>query len=138
MRQFVDQRVLAAVLNLGHLFFSALLNVLYGQRLKDPFTMYKVFRRDCLFGLRFQCNRFDFDYELVIKLLRKGYIPLEIPVSYQSRTFSEGKKVSLFRDPMTWFAALARFRLQRLNLVQNSRETNLADLETDLCEAKID
>jgi glycosyltransferase involved in cell wall biosynthesis len=127
MRHFVDQPVMAGLLNFGHIFFTTLLNVLYGQRLKDPFTMYKVFRRDCLFGLKFQCNRFDFDYELVIKLVRKGYKPVEIPVSYQSRSFNEGKKVSLFRDPITWFRALAKFRLQRLNLSQNAREANLAD-----------
>jgi hypothetical protein len=35
--------------------------------------MFKVFRRECLYGLEFECNRFDFDYEIVIKLLRKGY-----------------------------------------------------------------
>jgi len=125
MRHFVDQPVMGGMLNFGHVFFSTLLNVLYRQRLNDPFTMYKVFRRDCLFGLKFQCNRFDFDFELVIKLLRKGYSPVEIPVSYRSRSFNEGKKVSLFRDPVSWFKALARFRIQRLNLVKNVHETNL-------------
>ena len=50
--------------------------------------MYKVFRRDCLHRLAFECNRFDFDFELVIKLLRKGYVPLEIAVNYNARSFS--------------------------------------------------
>ena len=45
----------------GHLLFAALINVLYRQRLDDPFTMFKVFRRDCLYGLQFECSRFDFD-----------------------------------------------------------------------------
>jgi 2-polyprenyl-3-methyl-5-hydroxy-6-metoxy-1,4-benzoquinol methylase len=138
MRHFVDQPVMAALLNFGHVFFSTLLNVLYRQRLNDPFTMYKVFRRDCLMGLKFECNRFDFDYELVIKLIRKGYTPVEIPVTYQSRSFNEGKKVTVFRDPLTWIVALARFRVQRLNLAQNVREANLADLEAGFDEAKID
>ena len=85
-------------------------NVLYGQRLRDPFTMYKVFWRDCLHGLDLECNRFDFDFELVIKLIRKGYRPLEIPVNYRSRSFQEGKKVSVLRDPLTWLRALLRYR----------------------------
>jgi hypothetical protein len=72
--------------------------------------MYKVFRRDCLYGLKFECNRFDFDFELVIKLLRKGYKPIEIPVNYCSRSFKEGKKVSAFRDPLTWIRALLKYR----------------------------
>jgi len=127
MRHFADQPMMSTFLNLGHILFTTLLNTLYGQHLKDPFTMYKVFRRDNLFGLKFDSNRFDFDYELVIKQLRKGYKPLEIPVSYKSRSFGEGKKVSLFRDPLTWIRALARFRVQPLNLSHNVREANLAE-----------
>ena len=73
--------------------------------------MFKVFRRDCLAGLTFECNRFDFDYELLIKLIRKGYKPIEIPVNYRSRSFKEGKKVSVVRDPLTWLRALLRLRL---------------------------
>ncbi len=132
MRHFADQPVMGALLNFGHIFFCTLLNILYRQRLNDPFTMYKVFRRDCLFGLRFQCNRFDFDYELVIKLLRKGYSLVEIPVNYRSRSFNEGKKVSLFRDPMSWFRALAKFRVQPLNLVQNVHNANRASSNADI------
>jgi len=75
--------------------------------------MYKVFRRDCLAGLTFECNRFDFDWELLIKLIRRGHHPIEIPVSYKSRSFKEGKKISMFRDPVTWLWALAKFRFQR-------------------------
>ena len=78
--------------------------------MKDPFTMFKVFRRDCLHGIAFECERFDFDIELVVKLLRKGYRPLEIPVNYNSRSFSEGKKVHPFRDPLTWIRALLKYR----------------------------
>lgn len=101
----------AGILNIGHVVFMLLLNVLYFQRLRDPFTMYKVFRRDCVTDIAFECDRFDFDFELVIKLLRKGYRPLEIPVSYNARSYAEGKKVALFRDPITWIRALLRYRL---------------------------
>jgi hypothetical protein len=110
IRQFSDSPGLAAFFNLGHVFFLTLFNLLYSQRLTDPFTMFKVFRRECLYGLEFECNRFDFDYEIVIKLLRKGYKPLELPVNYRSRSLSEGKKVTIFRDPLTWIRALIKFR----------------------------
>jgi hypothetical protein len=110
MRQFAGQPLASFALNCGHWFFTTLLNVLFGQRLKDPFTMYKVFRRDCLFGLDFKCNRFDFDYELLVKMIRKGYQPIEVPVNYRSRSFKEGKKVSAFRDPFNWLKALAWLR----------------------------
>jgi hypothetical protein len=110
IRQFSDSPGLAAFFNFGHVLFLTLFNLLYSQRLSDPFTMFKVFRRECLYGLNFECNRFDFDYEIVIKLLRKGYKPLELPVNYTSRSMKEGKKVTVFRDPLTWIHALLKFR----------------------------
>ena len=115
MRKFANQPLLSLGLNAGHWFFKSLVNILFWQRLRDPFTMFKVFRRDCLFGLRFHCNRFDFDYELLIKLVRKGYRPIEIPVNYRSRSFAEGKKVSVWRDPLTWLWALVRLRLSSVD-----------------------
>ena len=114
IRKFTDQKVRAAVLNLAHWTFALMINASLGIWLTDPFTMYKVFRRDCIRGLRLECNRFDFDWELLIKLVRKGYRPVEIPVSYRSRSFSQGKKVSIFRDPLTWMVALAKYRFQPL------------------------
>jgi len=110
IRDFNDAPVLSQVFNAGHVVFLGLLNGLYGQSLADPFSMFKVFRRDCLAGLTFECNRFDFDFEIVIKLLRKGYRPLELPVNYHSRSIAEGKKVTMVRDPLSWLRALVRFR----------------------------
>jgi glycosyltransferase involved in cell wall biosynthesis len=114
IRKFSDQPVQALVLNLAHWGFTFLINAALGIWLRDPFTMYKVFRRSCLTGLTFESNRFDFDWELLIKLVRKGHRPIEIPISYTSRSFKEGKKISMFRDPITWLWALVKFRCQRL------------------------
>lgn len=110
MRQFTNQPVTSLFLNFGHWFFTTLLNIAFLVRLRDPFTMHKLFRRDCIHGLTFECDRFDFDWELVIKLIRRGYVPAEIPVNYRSRSFKEGKKVSVVRDPLTWLRAVLRFR----------------------------
>jgi SAM-dependent methyltransferase/putative flippase GtrA len=113
IRKFTDQRLLGMLLNAGHVFFTTLINVLYRQKLKDPFTMFKVFRRDCLHGLQFECDRFDFDHELVIKLVLKGYRPLEIPVNYRSRSFRQGKKIRPLRDAFTWIIADLKYRFER-------------------------
>ncbi len=114
IRRFTTHPVQAVILNAGHWFFTLCLNLALGLWLKDPFTMYKVFRRDCLDGLTLECDRFDFDWELLIKLVRRGHRPIEIPVSYQSRSFKEGKKVTYFRDPVTWLRALVKYRFCRL------------------------
>ena len=131
MRQFTGQHGLSLFVNFGHWFFTTLVNLLFWQRLRDPFTMFKVFRRDCLFGLEFECNRFDFDFELLIKLLRKGYRPMELPVNYRSRSFQEGKKVRMFLDPMTWLRALIRLRfvaVDPMKVVGQGHEMNQAGL----------
>lgn len=114
IRKFSDQPVQALILNLAHWGFTLLINVALFIWLKDPFTMYKVFRRDCLDGLTFECNRFDFDWELLMKLVRKGHRPIEIPISYKSRSFKEGKKISMFRDPLTWLWAVVKYRFVKL------------------------
>jgi glycosyltransferase involved in cell wall biosynthesis len=109
IRKFA-QHWLADMMNLAHWGLVYAMNRMYGQSMTDPFTMFKVFRADCLSGLEFECNRFDFDVELVCKLLRKGYSPLEVPVNYQARSFEEGKKVRIFRDPLTWVRAMLKYR----------------------------
>lgn len=114
IRKFADQPLQAFVMNLAHWGFTLLINMSLGIWLRDPFTMYKVFRRECLEGLTFECNRFDFDWELLIKLVRRGHRPIEIPISYKSRSFKEGKKINMVRDPLTWIWALVKYRCQRL------------------------
>jgi glycosyltransferase involved in cell wall biosynthesis len=109
-----DARLVGSIVNTAHWGFTSLFNVFYGVRLRDPFTMYKVFRRECIDGVEFVSDRFDFDWELVAKLIRLGYRPLEVPVTYTARSFSNGKKVKFFRDPPTWVAACVRFRFSPL------------------------
>jgi hypothetical protein len=114
MRQFDQAPLKAFIMNFGQFFFTALLNLFCSSHLNDPFTMYKIFRKDCLYGLKLTANRFDFDWEIVIKLLRKGYKPLEIPINYKSRSFSEGKKIRFFKDPILWIIALFKYRFGKL------------------------
>jgi hypothetical protein len=112
MRKFTDAPFMAVILNLGHQFFRTLVNFALNAQMTDPFTMYKVFRRDALFGIDLRSYRFDLDIELVMKLVRKGYLPLEIPVNYASRSFAEGKKVSFTRDGLTWVGTVLQYRLR--------------------------
>jgi hypothetical protein len=39
---------------------------------------------------------------------------VEIPISYESRSFEGGKKVRWIRDPLTWLVALVKYRLVTL------------------------
>ena len=111
IRQFAHNGLLARLLNVGGMVFRVLFNALFNCRLADPTTMYKVFRAECLEGLRFTCNHFDFDFELLGKLIRAGFTPLEVPVSYKSRGFDEGKKIRIVRDGARGVFAILRLGL---------------------------
>jgi glycosyltransferase involved in cell wall biosynthesis len=114
IRVMHGERAVAVVVNAAHWAFLFLFNATYGTHLRDPFTMYKVFRAECIDGVEFVSDRFDFDWELVAKLVRLGYQPLELPVQYTARAFGGGKKVRFFRDPPTWLWACFKFRFCKL------------------------
>ena len=114
VRYFESAAVASRIMNLGNAVFVAMFNLIYQQRLQDPFTMAKVFRRECVSGIELECNRFDFDWELLGKLIRTGCTPIEVPISYRSRSFAEGKKIRVIRDPFTWVIACVKYRFTRL------------------------
>lgn len=100
----------ARLLNIGGLVYTFLFNLLYGVWLTDPATMFKVFTRDSISSMTFKSNYFDLDWEIVAKLVKKGYTPVEVPVHYISRSIAEGKKIRFFRDGFLVFWAIVRFR----------------------------
>lgn len=116
IRKFARGGAQAAYMNVGGMIFHWFFNWVFSTRLTDPTSMYKVFRSDCLANLSFASDRFDFDFELLGKLIRAGFSPLEIPVAYKSRGFSEGKKIRVFRDPFTWIFAILKCRYSALRV----------------------
>lgn len=72
---------------------TSLTNVLFGARLTDMETAYKVFRREVVDGIRWRCVAFDFEPEFTAKVLLKGYSIVEVPISYHPRRTDEGKKI---------------------------------------------
>lgn len=107
-------RGLGFVMDFGVWVYTLFFNLLYGMRLTDPCTMYKVFRRQCLDGIHLKSDGFELDWEIVAKLSRKGYPPIEIPVSYHSRSFKDGKKIKLWRDAWRSLRAIIQFRFAPL------------------------
>jgi glycosyltransferase involved in cell wall biosynthesis len=78
---------------LANRFLTMLTNVLFGARLTDMETAYKVFRRDVLDGIRLRCVGFDFEPEITARFLRAGHRILEVPIRYNPRRTDEGKKI---------------------------------------------
>jgi glycosyltransferase involved in cell wall biosynthesis len=76
-------------------FLTFVTNVLYGARLSDMETGYKVFRRQALAAVRLRAVGFDFEPEVTAKLLRTGRRIVEVPIGYHPRRVDEGKKVRM-------------------------------------------
>jgi hypothetical protein len=121
IREFSDSKSLSLVMNMAHEFFTVLANELYESDMRDPTTMYKVFRREAYEGVALRRDRFDFDWELVCKLIRHGHVPVEVPVNYRSRSYAEGKKVRFFRDPLTWVTTIVSSRFERVTAEPGGR-----------------
>jgi glycosyltransferase involved in cell wall biosynthesis len=94
---------------LGAKFLTYLTNFLYGTRIHDEATCYKVFRRSVLTQVRLECRRFEFCPEVTSKLCRMGEKIEEVPISYNPRSAEEGKKI---RHSDGWMAiwTLIRYR----------------------------
>ena len=93
----------------GGVFLSHLANLLYGLRITDEATCYKLFETDILKGLSLKCQRFEFCPEVTAKLAKKKYRIKEVPISYNPRSFAEGKKIK-WTDGVLAIFYLIKFR----------------------------
>jgi glycosyltransferase involved in cell wall biosynthesis len=88
---------------------TSLTNWIYGSRLTDMETCYKLFRSNILTDIPLSAKRFDFEPEITAKFLRKGLDILELPIAYNGRSYEEGKKIKA-RDFFFAVWALLRYR----------------------------
>ncbi len=96
----------------GGKFLTWLVNILYHTRLTDINTGYKLIDTRLLKSLKLTSNRFNFCEEVTIKLLKRAIKIYEVPISYNPRTFKEGKKLSAL-DGLVGVVTIVRLRLQQ-------------------------
>jgi glycosyltransferase involved in cell wall biosynthesis len=84
-------------------------NILYGARITDMETCYKMIRVSCLQGIPLRANRFDFEPEITAKILKKGVRYMELPITYSGRTHDEGKKIG-WKDGVQALWSIIRYR----------------------------
>ena len=81
---------------MGNLVMSAAARTLYGAKVSDLMTCYKMYRAPLIKDLRIRANGFDFEAEFTARLAQRGARFAEVPVSFRGRTFEEGKKIRAF------------------------------------------
>ena len=87
-------------------------NVLFGGRLTDMETCYKVMASDIARSLNLESNRFDIEPEITAKLLRAGHSILELPIRFEPRSRAQGKKIG-WRDGVRAIQVLLKYRFSK-------------------------
>ncbi len=77
----------------GNWFLTLLSNSLTNINLTDMETCYKIFRREVIQSIPIEENRFGFEPEITVKIAKRRLRIYEVGISYQGRTYEEGKKI---------------------------------------------
>ncbi|MHB8894861.1 MAG: glycosyltransferase family 2 protein [Candidatus Geothermincolia bacterium] len=88
--------------------------LLYGKRITDEATCYKVFRTPVLRSFDLECERFEFCPEVTAKTALGKFRLVEVPISYHGRTVEAGKKIRAW-DGLEAIWTLLRFRFKCLS-----------------------
>lgn len=94
----------------GGKFVSYVASVLFGQKITDEPTCYKLFDASLLKSIPLTCDGFGFCPEVTAKVMKRGYRIKEVPISYHPRSIQEGKKVQWI-DGVEAIAILLKYRL---------------------------
>ncbi len=86
-----------------------LTNILYNTILTDMETGYKVFRREVIQGMVIRANSFNFEPEFTAKILKRKYRIFEVPITFNPRDYTQGKKIKL-HDAFEAVWALIKYR----------------------------
>jgi glycosyltransferase involved in cell wall biosynthesis len=84
-------------------------NILYNNILTDMETGYKVFYRDVVKDITIHARRFDFEPEFTAKILKRKLRIFEVPITFNPRDYSEGKKIKL-KDAFAAVWTLVKYR----------------------------
>ncbi len=103
-----DQQDESWIHRAGNAVLTGASNLFSGLKLTDMETCYKAFNREVLEGLQITQDRFGIEPELTAKLARRGYRFVEVPISYNSRGYSEGKKIGV-RDLFNAIYCIGRY-----------------------------
>jgi glycosyltransferase involved in cell wall biosynthesis len=90
-------RVLYYWHSVGNKILTTLSNMATGVNLTDMEVCYKTFRREIIQKIKIEENRFGFEPEITAKVARLKVRIYEVAISYNGRTYAEGKKIG-WRD----------------------------------------
>ena len=103
-------RVLFFWHSIGNMVLTTFSNMLTNINLTDMETGYKVFTKKVNDTLTFKCDRFGFEPEFTAKVAKNNFRIYEVPISYNGRDYSEGKKIT-WKDGVAAIWYIIKFKL---------------------------
>ncbi len=107
------QKLPVGIYSAGRTAINLFFVLLFGSRLTDIATCYKLARRQVFQDMTLRCESFDLDFELAAKFVkgarRTGKRVVEVPVQYYPRTVEEGKKIG-WKDGIAALLTILKFR----------------------------
>ncbi len=101
-------RVLYFWHTVGNRFLTLLSNMMTDLNLTDMETCYKVFRREVIQSITIEEDRFGFEPEVTAKIAAKGCRVYEVGISYDGRTYDDGKKIG-WRDGVRAIVCILKY-----------------------------
>jgi len=84
-------------------------NIVTNLNMSDMETGYKLFKKSVIQSINIKEKSFGVEPEITVKLAKKKYTFYEVPISYQGRSYREGKKITL-KDAFLAFYCIFRYR----------------------------
>jgi len=88
---------------------TLLTNVVTNLNMSDMETGYKLFKRSVIKSINIKEKSFGIEPEITVKLAKKKFIFYEVPISYQGRSYEDGKKITL-KDAFIAFYCIFKYR----------------------------
>ena len=101
-------RVLYFWHSVGNKVLTLASNMSTDLNLTDMETCYKVFRREVIQSIEIEEDRFGFEPEVTAKVAAGGWRVYEVGISYDGRTYAEGKKIG-WRDGVRALVCIAKY-----------------------------
>ncbi len=96
---------------IGGILVTYLTRWLYGIKITDEATCYKMISTKLIKSLNLQCKRFEFCPEVTAKIARRKIPIIELPISYSPRSKKEGKKIN-WRDGLEAIWTLIKYKFK--------------------------
>lgn len=106
VRSLAEQK---PIMRLGNQSMTLATNLLYGTRLRDVETCYKMLARPVVERLDLASEGFDLETEITAQIVRLGYSIHQVPISYHPRYGQEKKLTPLDGIPTLWALIKGRF-----------------------------